>query len=81
MKGVFSRRTFDPEKGYTAVLTQQGRVALDADANEAQDITRQRHATTARDVVGLHTWVHALLQIRVSSTQVKHGPPKKDRIG
>ena len=35
MKGDFSRLRFDPEKQYEAVLVQQGRVALDSDANEA----------------------------------------------
>jgi len=34
MKGDFSRLRFRPDKNYTSVLQQQGRVALDADANE-----------------------------------------------
>ena len=34
MRGDFSRIRFNRLKGYTAVLEQQGRVALDADANE-----------------------------------------------
>ena len=34
MRGDFSRIRFNPGKNYTAVLEQQGRVALDADANE-----------------------------------------------
>ena len=38
MKGDFTRNTFDPSKGYTKVGFQEGRVILDADLNEAQDI-------------------------------------------
>jgi hypothetical protein len=34
MKGDFSRLTFDPDKHYTGVLHQQGRVWLDSDWNE-----------------------------------------------
>ena len=34
MRGDFSRIRFNRRKNYTAVLEQQGRVALDADANE-----------------------------------------------
>ena len=34
MKGDFSRIRFAPSRNYTAVLQQQGRVALDADQNE-----------------------------------------------
>ena len=34
MRGDFSRIRFNRQKNYTAVLEQQGRVALDADANE-----------------------------------------------
>lgn len=34
MKGDFSRLTFHPQKQFTRVLLQQGRVALDADWNE-----------------------------------------------
>ena len=32
MKGDFSRIRFNPAKNYTAVLEQQGRVALDSEA-------------------------------------------------
>ena len=54
MKGDFSRCRFDPEKHYTAVLEQQGRVQLDADANEQRAIDTHRLATETIDVVG-HT--------------------------
>ena len=38
MKGDFTRFTFRPEKQYTSVRLQQGRVQLDADWNEQVDI-------------------------------------------
>ena len=47
-----SRVTFDPTKHYSALLHQQGRVSIDADLNEAQDIRRYREETTAVDVIG-----------------------------
>lgn len=40
MKGDFTRSTFRPEKHYTSVRLQQGRVQLDADWNEQIDIQR-----------------------------------------
>ena len=51
MKGDFSRYRFDPAKHYTAVLEQQGRVQLDADANEqrAIDCAPARHRDDRRD--------------------------------
>ena len=38
MKGDFTRLTFQPEKHYSSVRLQQGRVQLDADWNEQADI-------------------------------------------
>ena len=52
MKGDFSRDTFDPRKHYAGVLQQQGRVQLDADWNEQENIVRRRLDTEARDIVG-----------------------------
>jgi len=54
MKGDFSRIRFTPEKNYTAVLQQQGRVALDADANEQTAIEAYLRDTTNVDVIGRH---------------------------
>jgi hypothetical protein len=39
MKADLTRDTFHPLKHYIRVLTQQGRVQLDADANEQTAIT------------------------------------------
>ena len=52
MRGDFSRIRFEPEKHYTAVLEQQGRVALDADHNEQCAIDEALRRTEIVDVVG-----------------------------
>lgn len=52
MKGDFTRFTFDRRKHYTAVLKQQGRVDLDADWNEQQEIDRHLSVTAAADQIG-----------------------------
>ena len=52
MKGDFSRHTFDPAEHYSGVRHQQGRVTLDADLNEAEDVARYRTETETVDVVG-----------------------------
>lgn len=53
MRGDFSKLRFRPQKHYTSVLQQQGRVALDADANEQCAIYDYLRATETVDVVGL----------------------------
>jgi hypothetical protein len=52
MRGDFSRIRFERAKQYTAVLEQQGRVALDADANEQRAIDAYLRETETVDVVG-----------------------------
>ncbi|MEU3567990.1 DUF6519 domain-containing protein [Kitasatospora sp. NPDC036755] len=52
MHADFSRLTFRPGKHYSAVLTQQGRVQLDADANEQAAIERYHLRTLAADLIG-----------------------------
>ena len=52
MKGDFSRLRFSPSKNYTAVLQQQGRVALDSDANEQCAINDYLRETETTDMVG-----------------------------
>jgi hypothetical protein len=52
MKGDFTRSTFKPEKQYSGVRMQQGRVQLDADWNEHIDISSHRINTGARDSIG-----------------------------
>nr|BFD89348.1 hypothetical protein KitaXyl93_07080 [Kitasatospora sp. Xyl93] len=52
MHADFSRLTFRPDKHYSAVLSQQGRVQLDADANEQAAIERYQLRTLAADLIG-----------------------------
>jgi hypothetical protein len=52
MKGDFTRSTFKPEKQYSGVRMQQGRVQLDADWNEQNDINSHRINTGSRDSIG-----------------------------
>ena len=52
MKGDFTRLGFDSGKHYSRVLHQQGRVALDADANEASAILLHHLRRLTRDLYG-----------------------------
>ncbi len=52
MPGDYSRRSFVPGRGYTAVQMQQGRVLTDADFNEQIEIGQHRTETEAIDVIG-----------------------------
>ncbi len=52
MKGDFSRFTFDRRKHYAGVRLQQGRVQLDADWNEQDDLAAYQRHTLAADVIG-----------------------------
>jgi hypothetical protein len=52
MKADFSRNSFDPRKHYSAVLLQQGRVQIDADWNEQQQIHAHRAERVSADVIG-----------------------------
>ncbi len=52
MSGDYTRNTFKPEKQYSSVRQQQGRVHLDADWNEAADIATHGERTALGDVIG-----------------------------
>jgi hypothetical protein len=52
MYGDFSRMTYSPGKAYTGVWSQQGRVQLDADANEQTAILLDWLRTLAIDFIG-----------------------------
>ncbi len=52
MKSDLTRLTFDPAKHYRAVQQQQGRVQLDSDWNEQNDLVAHRVETETVDVVG-----------------------------
>jgi len=52
MKADLSRQTFDPDKRYSGVIMQQGRVLLDSEWNEQQEIHQHRTESGAEDVIG-----------------------------
>lgn len=52
MKGDFTRSTFDKKKHYNSVNMQQGRVQVDADWNEQNDINSHHERTFLRDILG-----------------------------
>ena len=52
MKGDFSRVGFDPDCHYTGVRHQQGRVLLDRDWNDAQEIEAHWRDAIAGDAFG-----------------------------
>jgi Family of unknown function (DUF6519) len=52
MSGDYTRLTFRPERAYSSVRLQQGRVQVDADWNEVADIGLHLDRTTTRDTVG-----------------------------
>ena len=53
MKGDFTRDSFQPQKHFSSVRSQQGRVCLDAEFNEAQDIANYLDEVTRQDTIGL----------------------------
>ncbi|MEU9449273.1 DUF6519 domain-containing protein [Streptomyces sp. NPDC048277] len=54
MHADLSRLTFRPERHYSAVIAQQGRVQLDADANEQTAIQLHQSRAFAADLIGRH---------------------------
>ncbi|WP_322780277.1 DUF6519 domain-containing protein [Frankia sp. Cas4] len=54
MYGDFSRLTFAPDKHFSAVLSQQGRVTLDSDVNEQALLVQHFLRTLAADIIGPH---------------------------
>jgi len=52
MAGDYTRYTFDPVKGFSGVLKQQGRVSLDSEANEFEEILDRRDRAEMYDTVG-----------------------------
>lgn len=52
MQGDFTRQTFDRRKHFSKLLFQQGRVQLDAELNEQQEIASDLARVGARDAIG-----------------------------
>ncbi|MEV4869220.1 DUF6519 domain-containing protein [Streptomyces syringium] len=65
MHADLSRLTFRPAKHYSGVLAQQGRVQLDADANEQTAITQHQARTLAADLIGQHGGPHGATGFRI----------------
>lgn len=63
MKGDFSRFGFDPWRSFSRVLVQQGRMTLDADANEQQALTLHALRALAVDLIGQHGGVGTAFQL------------------
>lgn len=54
MKGDFTRFGFDPTRHFSRVLMQQGRVTLDADANESVEVLLHHLRRLTRDLYGAY---------------------------
>lgn len=52
MSGDYTRFTFDPARGHSGVFKQQGRVSLDANFNEFEEIIDRRSRSQMYDTVG-----------------------------
>src|SRR5215472_2683189 len=76
MKGDFSRIRSEKGKHYTAVLKQQGRVDLDADANEQRAIDLTLRETINTDVIGPYGApdFDAGFEIKVDVDKITIGP-------
>jgi hypothetical protein len=69
VNGDFSLIRFDPSKHFSGVLTQQGRVALDSDQNEASAIFTHSVRLLARTVIGRHGGAPDAFAIAAESAQ------------
>jgi hypothetical protein len=56
MHGHFSRVRFDPNDRFSAVVALQGRVSVEADANEHTAILQHYLRTLVTDLIGPHAW-------------------------
>lgn len=76
MFGDFSRMTFAPDKHFSAVLIQQGRVMLDADANEQTAILLHYLRTFATDLIGPHAGPERDAGFKITVDR----PPKQPKV-
>ncbi|MGW2517713.1 DUF6519 domain-containing protein [Streptomyces sp. NPDC001617] len=72
MHADLSRLTFRPERHYSAVIAQQGRVQLDADANEQTAIQLYRSRALAADLIGRYGGPRDAAGFRVEYVGGKH---------
>ncbi|MBL4647395.1 MAG: hypothetical protein JKY13_00310 [Gammaproteobacteria bacterium] len=74
MKSDISRNSFNPEKRYSAVYQQQGRIVVDADQNEFVDTIKHTINETFKDIVGNGAPDYRSLLIHDVSGKVKIQP-------
>ncbi|MFJ2258912.1 DUF6519 domain-containing protein [Streptomyces sp. NPDC087844] len=72
MHADLSRSTFRPERHYSAVLVQQGRVQLDADANEQTAIQLHQARALTADLIGPHGGPRDAAGFRIEYVGGKH---------
>ncbi|MFC8146356.1 DUF6519 domain-containing protein [Streptomyces paradoxus] len=72
MHADLSRSTFRPERHYSAVVAQQGRVQLDADLNEQTAIQLHQARTFAADLIGPHGGPRDAAGFRIEYVGGKH---------
>jgi hypothetical protein len=81
-KGDFTRDTFHRSKHFLRVLTQQGRVSIEADWNEQTSILVHHQRTLARDIFGEHGASAASPRgFEISALGTASGPAQDFRIG
>ncbi|MER5911351.1 DUF6519 domain-containing protein [Streptomyces sp. NPDC001982] len=72
MHADLSRSTFRPERHYSAVVAQQGRVQLDADLNEQAAIQLHRERILVADLIGRHGGPRDATGFRIEYVGGKH---------
>ncbi|MFI9773299.1 DUF6519 domain-containing protein [Streptomyces sp. NPDC051956] len=72
MHADLSRLTFHPERHYSAVVAQQGRVQLDADANEQTAIQLHQARALAADLIGRYGGPRDAAGFRIEYVGGKH---------
>ncbi|KUL52435.1 hypothetical protein ADL22_05025 [Streptomyces sp. NRRL F-4489] len=77
MHADLSRITHRPERHYSAVVAQQGRVQLDADANEQTAIQLFQARTLAADLIGPHGGPQGATGFRID---LRGGPHELDDL-
>jgi hypothetical protein len=76
MGSDFSRDSFDPTRHFSRVLTQQGRVQLDADANEQSAILLHYLRALAADLIGPYGGPYQNLGFQIGLTTDTSDPKK-----
>jgi hypothetical protein len=73
MHADLSRIGFHPERGYSAVVAQQGRVQLDSDLNEQMLTQLHHHRTVLTDLIGKHGGPDQEAGFKIGRMSGRHG--------